>query len=524
MILALIPFLLLLLGAGLIPIVARKGPQFVAQTAVSVSGVTLLIWLVARTQSPFTVTIGNWADGELFSSFAWQVDLVNWKVVAALLLLLFVASLSKVNRPKEEVEPFAYLFFLTAVSYTAICAANLMSMIIGIALLMLPWLFAIWQQMTTDYGRLLRYMMMICGAIGLIWYGMAITPVIPGWPLQNMPPTNAVTAVAFAGALLVGIWPFYGWRLRIQDVPNEVALFGFIIPTAIGGVLFARFVNSTLINPNIQLLLSLFAFLGLLHAIRLAWSHLDTPRMIAMAILFAQAQLVLLSGIWVNGIAVTAELPVLILAGGILFLAPEEPIRRERAWQAVAPMIALASFVALPLTTGFVGRAALYSVWLENGRFLFVIVLAILTIPLATAMILRFWPKMSATEADPITNRELQELTIPAISRDGGILLLAIAFISVFGIGWSLVHPLAYIMIFLSFIVGLVLLRFIEEAQQVQDVFQQAFSVGAAIPSERLQAIGDDLGTAVRDAAKILEGEGGLVWLFILAVLFFLLS
>ncbi len=524
MLLALIPFLLLLLGAGLIPLVARKWPQFVSQTAVSVSGVTLLLWLVARTQSPITQIIGDWSDGEILSIFAWQVDLVNWKVMAALLLLLFVAALSKVNRPKEELEPFSYLFLLTAVSYTAICAANLMSMIIGIALLILPWLFAIWQQMTTDYGRLLRYLMMICVAICLIWYAMAIMPIAHSWQFQNIPPTDAVTALAFAGASLVGIWPFYGWRLRLQDVPNHVTLFVFIIPTAIGGVLFARSVNSTLINPNIQLLLSLLALLGLLQAIRLAWSHLDTPRMITMAILFAQAQLILLSGIWVNGIAVTAELPVLILAGGIMFFAPEEPIQRERAWQAIAPIIALASFAALPLTTGFVGRAALYSVWLENGRFLFVIVLTILTIPLITALILRFWPKTIPTEVDPATNPEPQELTMATISRDGGVLLLAFGLISVFGIGWSIVQPLAYVMIFLSFIIGLILLRFVGEVQQVQDVFQQAFSFGSVLPSERLKAIGHDLGTAVRDAAKILEGEGGLVWLFILAILFFLLS
>ena len=521
--LALIPFSLLLLGAGLVPLVARRQPRFVSQTAVSVSGFALLIWLVARTQIPFTQTIGNWADSGVISSFVWQVDLLNWQIIAALLLLLFAASLSKFNSPVEELKPFSYIFLLTAVSFTAIWAANLTSMIVGLTLLILPWIFAIWKQMTADYGRLLRYLMMVIAAICLIWYAVAITPLVDGWDLQGLP-GSAVTAVAFAAVILAGIWPFSGWRLHIQDLPNTVTVFVFVVPTSIGGILLARLANSTEINVNVQLLLSLLALLGLFIGIRLAWANLKSTRMIAMAVLFAQAQLMLLAGIWVNGLATVAELRVLILAGGILFLAAEGPIRREFAWRAIAPIFALASFAALPLTAGFVGRSALYTAWIANGRFLFVLVLAILTIPLLTAVYLRFWPKSTPTEGDIATNPSPPELTLTDIGRDGGVILLSLGLISILGIGWGEIHLLAWLMILLSAVVGLVLPRFLGEAQQVQELFQQAFSLGSTKQLDRFKGIGRDLGTAVRDAANILEGEGGLVWLFILAILFFLLS
>ena len=116
------------------------------------------------------------------------------------------------------------------------------------------------------------------------------------------------------------------------------------------------------------------------------------------------------------------------------------------------------------------------------------------------------------------------ELTLTEIGRDVGLVFLSLGLITILGVGWGEMHPIAFVMILLATVIGLVLPRFLGELQPLQEVVQQAFSFGSTLQSERLKMIGQDLGTAVRDAAKILEGEGGLVWLFILAVLFFLLS
>ena len=424
MILALIPFSVLLLGAGLIPLVARRWPRFVSQTAVSVSGVVLMFWLIARTQLPITANFGNWAVSGVLPTVGWQIDLLSWQLSVALFLLLFAVSLSKLYAPSDELRPFSYIFLLTAISLITIWSANITTAMIGLTLLILPWLFAIWQQLSADYGRLLRYLLMVVAAVGLLWFGVAQIPMQDVWASAVLP-QSAATAIALAGVILAGVWPFSGWRLRVEAMPETVTIFVIIIPTAIGGMILARLVDLVQLSLNLQLLLSLMALFGLLQGIRLAWVHLDSARMLALGVLFAQAQLMILSAVWVNGVSTIAELRVLILAGGILFLAPSIAAHKSAAtqrittpegsgpalnienekrqahnypWQMVAPIFALASLAAIPLTTGFVGRAALYTAWIENGRFLFVFVLALLTIPLVTSVYLRFWPKTDESE------------------------------------------------------------------------------------------------------------------------------
>ena len=527
--LALIPFLLILAGAGLIPWIARRRAQFVVHTAVSLSGISLLIWIVTRTQLPITMSLNNWVDSGFLANVEWQVDTLNWQVTFAILLLLMAICLSKLDVPLAELRPLPYLFLQTAVSLLAIWSNNLPTMIVGLTLLMLPWLVAVWQQAEGDNTRLLRYMAMIITALVFLWYAVAISPISDNWQVQAFA-TGGIAAVVIAAAILVGIWPFYVWRLRLTAVPNSTAIMTFVLPTAIGGIIFARLAEATQPGINLQLLVTLLALFGILQSMRLAWAHLQSPRHIALAVLFAQAQLVILTGIWANGAAVVAELRVLILVGGILFLAAEERPSRERFWTFLAPIVAIASLAALPLTAGFVGRAALYSAWIENGRFLLAIILAFLTVPLITAVYIRFWqppsPQISPLEGEEADNGlpPSSLLTLNEIGRDGGVVLLAFGLFTILGIGWGAVHWLAWILILLTLIAGLILPRFMGEAQRIQSLFQQAFSFGDRLPSEQVNGLARDVGTAVRDAARILEGEGGLVWLFILAVLFFLLS
>lgn len=518
--LALIPFLLILAGVGLIPLAARR-PQLVVPTAVSLTGISLLVWLIARTQLPITLNLSHWADSGFLSGLVWQVDLLNWQVTFAILLLMMAICLSKLDLPLPESSHLPHLFLQTAVSLLAIWSNNLPTIIAGLTLLILPWLVAVWQQMTHDNTRLLRFMAMLIASLMCLWYAAAISPGSDNWQLQSFGTSGSV-AVAIVAAILVGIWPFFVWWLRLTAVPGSTAIMTFVLPTAIGGIIFARQAEAIQPGMNLQLLVTLLALFGVLQSVRLAWAHLQSPRHIALAILFAQAQLVVLTGIWTTGAAVVAELRVLILAGGILFLAAEERPSRERFWTFLAPIVAIASIAALPLTAGFVGRAALYSAWIENGRFLLAIVLAFLTVPLITGVYLRFWPPQTdETNNEPAPS---SLLTLNEIGRDGGVILLALGQFTILGIGWGAVHWLAWILLLLTAVAGLILPRFLGEMQRVQTLFEQAFSLGERWQPERFQGVLRDVGTAVRDAARILEGEGGLVWLFVLAVLFFLLS
>ncbi|NKQ35561.1 MAG: hypothetical protein HF973_08095 [Chloroflexi bacterium] len=506
---AVIVFFLLLAGAVTAAVLTRYRPRLIPAAAVLLSGLSLLLWLIVRTQLPIPSPL---APSSL--TYVWRIDEPAWLITAWLLLLLFALALGHLQRAESGPPLMMFAFLLLAFTLPALWADSVYSLIWGLVLLVIPWLAAVWHNVIPDVRRYLAYITMLITVVLLLFYTAVSVPASGGWEMAGWPAAS-VTAVLLAAVILIGIWPFFNWRLRLAQVPLPLNIILFLMPAAVGGLLLSRIAASAQLNLTWQLLLTAMALLGYLRGVRLTWARLHLPGSAITAILFAQAQLIILAGLWAGPTAVLALTQALILTAGILTLAAGQPINRRRWWRAVAPALALAALAGLPLTASFVGLSALYDTWLANDRFLLLLVTGLLIAPLVTAVTLFFHPE-TAPQADETVGH--------TAVRDAAAILLGITLIAVRGVTWGGIHPLTWIMILLPPVIGLLLTRRLPQVRESQALIRQAFTFGPALnrTRDRVKDVLHTSGTAVSDAVAILETDGGLVWVFILALLLYL--
>jgi hypothetical protein len=213
---------------------------------------------------------------------------------------------------------------------------------------------------------------------------------------------------------------------------------------------------------------------------------------------------------------VAAELRVLLLAGTVFYLLVTRPIGPKwLRW--ILGGTALAALAGLPLTAGFASRAGLYAIWLADGRWALVLVLALLHVPLIMAGMWLLFPKTTA----PVDT----EIDAPQFwLREALPVLPALGLFSISNVIWSNVPLLAWLAIIGATVAGVALPRFVGEAQDVRLMLRQALGADGPpignLPS--LKQLGLGLQTAVNDAADILDGDSGLLWLLLLAVIIIL--
>lgn len=514
---AVIVFLLLLAGAVTLALLAQNRPQLVAAAAVFSSGLSLLLWLAGRTQLPLQINLIAGSDTLLLPDWSWQVDEPAWMVTSWLLLLLLALSLHKLFTADAERPYVFFSFLLIAFTLPALWADSVSSLLPALALMSLPWLAAVWQKTIAESRRYLAYITMLLTAVLLLLYTAVTIPVSAGWSMADWPALS-VTAVLLAAAILTGIWPFFNWRLRLGQAPLPLNIFVFLMPTAVGGLLLSRTAASGQLSLAWQLLLTAMALLGYLRGVRQTWARLHLPASAVTTILFAQAQLVVLAGLWAGPTAVLRLTQVLILGGGILTLTAGQTITRRRWWQAIPPAFALAALAGLPLTAGFAGLAALYDAWLANGRFLLPFVTALLIAPLVTAVFAFY--RQTQTDQEQANVAAGRETAV----RLGAALVLALSLITIRGVAWGSIHFVTWAAVLLAPVLGLALTRRLPQVREAQALVRQAFTFGPTLRNtmNQIKNTAQSLGTAVHDALAILETDGGLVWVFILALLLYL--
>ncbi len=496
---ALVLFFLLLAGAVTAAILPRYRPRFAPAAAVLLSGLSLLLWLAARAQLPLSPPL------------AWRIDESAWLVTAWLLLLLFALALGEWPGAESGPPLMPFVFLLLACTLPALWAGSVYSFTWGLALLVIPWLAAVWSDAAPAPRRYLAYAVTLAAAVLLLFYAAAYAPLPDGWEIAGWPPP-AIAAALLAAAILSGVWPFSSWRLRLGQVPLPLNVVIFLSPAAAGGLLLSR-IAAVQLNPAWQLLFTVMALLGYLRGLRLTWARLHLPGSAVTAILLAQAQLIVLAGLWAGMAAVLAFTQTFILVAGILALAAGQRPSRHHWWRAIPPALALVALAGLPLTAAFPGLSALYGAWLERGRFLLPFVTGLLIAPMVTAVYLLFCPKTAPEAAGA------------GAKRAAAALLPAAALITGRGVEWR-IHPLAWAMILLPPVIGLALTRRLPQVREAQALIRQTFTFGPALGRVRSRARGafHAAGAAVNDAFTILETDGGLVWVFALAFLFYLLS
>ena len=493
-------FWLLLLGAAACVALIWFRPAGVWPTAMGLLGLTLLIWLVLRMQLPLEATFMSWPNADFLPDWTWRVDLTSWSLTLWLLLVSTAVSLRTYLQKSDALEkPFtpASLLLLIAAALSAIWSANFTGLLAGLSLLIASWLVTLWLAGERNNAFLLKGSVLLIGLL-LAW------------------PIGSSRTALLAAALLLNIWPLPLWQPRSVSPGTAVALLTPLLPPLAGGLLLLRLLPVAQLSPSVSLLLTVLSLVSFMRGVQLAWNRLHLPNYAVTALLLAQSHMVLLAAIWVGVTGVAAELRVLLLAGGTLYLLLSRAPTHK--WLRLGlGGVALAALAGLPLTAGFASRAGLYAVWLADGRWALVIVLALLHIPLVMAGTWILLAKIK--EAPAASDRTLQDWLREALP-----LLPVLGLLSVSNIIWGNVPLLAWLGILGTAVAGTILPRFLGEAQDVRTTLRQALGAerpfAGKLPSLKQLALGAQ--TAVNDAADILDGDSGLLWLLLLAVIIIL--
>jgi hypothetical protein len=460
---------ILIVGAGLVQAASQLRPRFTGGTAVAVSFLSLFAWLLLRSALPIQYEARLWQ---------WQVDEAMWQVTGVVLLLAAAVCLALLQKSETQV----MVLLCTAVTLITIWTTNLMGLLAGWTLMLLVWLRLLLAYQLAQ-TRAVRWLL-----VG--WLTLWLALGLANWPDWS------VTALLVAVLVLMGLWPLHGWRIVAEALPVELHILMLTLLPISGLVLFMRLPMMSQVGG---LLATLAGFGGVLWGLRLAWgrSHLRGRSLTGLALV--QVSLAWLTAVWAGPDVVVTEVRV-FLAIAILLLAAEPLPKR---WQLVAPMLALAVLAGLPLTVGFAGRIALYEAWWENGRYLLVIVTTLLHIPLVAGGVLLLWR--------PTTD---DKVTIPQTVAFFGPLL---ALFSLAGLREA--GLVSWLAVLLPLAGGAVLLRFTGELTIARVAIRRAFMLNLPVRREAMWQVVLDLGTAVREAARILEGEKGLVWLLAFVVI-----
>jgi hypothetical protein len=548
-------FWLLVAGAVVVTAVTHFRPQFrqrtiVWETAVALLAVTWLVWYLIGRQLPLTSSSstsplmvvwlldelgwqlsGVWlllvtavvvASGQVGESASGQVGrLANLQLANLQLANLQLANLQLANLQLANLQLANLL--LAAAGLIPLLAGNLAALLLAVTLLIGVWSAVLWLSepfIREDATRLLPRAAWLMLSLLFVWLAAAFSPdlnslAMAGWPRL------AASSILVAALLLLGYWPFHGWRAMNWQLPAGMAALLHAAPALIGLALLARLVTGSNVgmgySMGYSLFLTLFGLLGVFVGVRRAWSD-RSPLALAGAVGLVQASLAGLALVWVGPEVAVGEARVLVLAVGLGFFIGQGLTRINTDFSFLTSLtrtglfLALAGLSGLPLLAGFAGRAGLYGAWLRDGRFVLVLVAALLQMLLVTAV----------AASGQVTSGKLQVASDKAKldSRHllAAFLLLAGGLISFRGLAGVSIG--VWLALLLPFGGGLALAYFVGEAEELNQVIRRAFVVDLPLDGVKrtVRAVGNWLETAVQDAVTIWEGEGGLLWLLALLI------
>ncbi len=468
--------------------------------AVSLLGLLLLIWLILRTQLPLTATFLAWSASGSPPDWTWQVDTTSWHITVWLLLVSTAVSLHALLQPTHPANRSttpASVLLLTAAGLTAIWSAGFAGLLAGLTLLLASWLITLWLAGERSNRFIFKGATLLMGLL-LAW------------------PIGSSRTSLLAAALLLNIWPLPLWQPKTHENETTVAALTPLLPPLAGGLLLVRLLPVAQLSPGVSLLLTVLGLVGVFRGVQLAWNRLHLPSYAVTALLLAQSHLLLLAAIWVGTAGVLAELRAILLAGSALYLLVLRPTTHKFVRTAVGSII-LATLAGAPLTATFASRAGLYAIWLADGRWALVLVLALLHVPLIVAGI---W--LLTQQVRPSAN---VERTTKDWLREAVPILPAAGLFSVTNINWTAVPLLVLLILAVTTVAGIILPRLVGQPQEVRLTIRQA--LGSERPSfadnlPTVKQLGAGLQTAVNDAADVLDGDSGLLWLLLLAVIIIL--
>ena len=468
---------------------ARRLPDLPAATvAAGGVGLVALGWLALWPALPLSLAASGGSVDGLLSPFQLTVSGAGSWPLSGAVLLLALAGLLRLPADRDQAvrQAGAILAILPPLLFT------LWSDLSGLPLLALAWSVVL-AALAPAPGRLRQALLLSLAGFFPLWIGIRLDG--PAWlPLLGA----AWYLSAFA------LYRRYG---PATPLPPAVApLLAATLP-AVGLAALIALPGSP---PAPTLWITAAALIGLLWGIVEGWRHgrADAPRAVA-ALTVGLAGLLLLGWQWGGAAVVRADGIVLLLAPGALLLNSAADGAGPGRWlQRLPALPAGLALAGLPLLSG---RAALYDTLLREGQLLLPAVLALLHIPLtaiAAQLVLQGAPAgLSAGRRG----------WLPAAVLLPGLLLFA-------GPAARTTAAMGIVLAVLPPAIGILTALRLDDARQARS--EAALNAATA----RLHALDgpgragrralESVGRALREAALLLEGEGGLLWLLFLLVIF----
>jgi hypothetical protein len=527
----LILLLALLLGGAIASLLlARYRPRFSADTAGISAVLSLIAWLLAFRDLPLVVPeeINQPPSGVTIWRLA--VDESAWLVSFAVLLLLTATLLIMISANRyfqgdarstlrRRSTPSACLLLVVGV-LLSIWTVSLPAIATSWTLIAGSWALLVWASRKDRHENretIARTGVML---LGLLFLGLAISAQPSLTDLARGPESLSAPAKvwsALAAIVMLGAFPLNWWRpVNGKFVPGSAA-FVNLAPSAAGAFLLSRLASNGVDGGNsYTLLLTVFGLLGLIYSIGISWSNLEKSRAVLGGIVMALTSLILLAGAWSSATAVTVLIQVFVLAAGVMYLAVNWQGKLSTLFK-LPVWIGAAAIAGIPLTAGFLGLSSLYQGQVSESRLILAIVTAVAMTPVLAASFLL----VRAASKDG----ELLELSMTGQAR----LLLAFSLpaLGLFLLPGSLDAGgdlISWILILVSILGAMAISWYAIRVPDFPEALNGAFHL--KIPFEKGQQILIPLvtvaGAFIRESAAILEGEGGMLWLLLLAVILWL--
>jgi hypothetical protein len=528
-------FLLLLLafllGGTIVSfLLARFRPRYAADGAAISAILSLVLWLFAERSVPFDASIGNNNHLAGLSLRELYVDDFVWRTSFSLLLLVIASLLVmiSINRSaivdtrrsmRSRLAPGLTLL-MTATALFSLWSTSLPALLTGWTLLAGSWailLWSSWKDKDDPSGAIVRMGLLLLSLL-FLGFALASQPNITNLASQVGSWSAQTRAWATMAAIVqLGAFPFHWWRPSKDGLAVGLDALIYIVPAIAGAQLLARLAADNGGEGSVTLvILTAFGLLGLLYGVGYSWSHLDNPKSIGASLVLALAGLILLAAAWAGEASTYAFIQVLILAVGGILLAVTWPGSLLPAYK-IPIFVGVASIAGFPLTAGFLGITGLYGNLADSNRLILAVVTALTLTPIIAAVFFHFW----TAGGDP---RGIRMSTLGLTRFVLALSLLALGLIMTPAIPDEINQVVGWILLLLSTLGAASIAWYAIRAPEAQQAIKGAFHVRLPLDTGK-QLLGSFLtasGTVVRDAAAILEGEGGMLWVLLLVVIFWL--
>lgn len=527
----LVLFLALLLSGSIISIfIPRIRPGFGLTAGTAIVFLALVLWLVIGRLLPQTAALDLEVMGSGLVSLRYSIDARNWLTCLSLLILaasslLLIPNGRSAQRPAPGNGPADNVL-------AAVILLSVVSVMVSIWAITLPALISGWAMVAATYFLLLKFSstvdsdnsvpirktaLLLSGLLFLV-LAAAAQPSLFSLPLRQEIWSNQAKAWAMLAVVLqLGAFPLHWWRASRDEQRYGTSALIWLFPSIAGIQLLETVaVNGENNVDLLTVLLTAVGLIGILYAVCLAWSRPGSSEMTARVVAYGQIGLMLIAAAWSGSESVLALSQVLILAVGGLLLGISRSIQFRHYFK-IPLIVFLASMAGVPLTRGNMGIVLLYADMAAKGQYILAVVTALaFTLAMAALVVqlLQAWRANGGMDSSTtIRARYGLAMSMPALG------------LIVFSLPRTDSNQLtAWLLISLSILGSVVLGWYIHNNPEILESLGGAFRLDISLQRTRglLISAGKTASTIVREAAGILEGEGGMLWLLVLAVIIWL--